>query len=263
MILDHFSALTHVRFAFFSLDGKEIRVGQTHKQVSRFCHILRNEFGFETVCLKLDARKRQESLKSGDVLAYECHAGLNEAIMPVIYLNHFIGFIMIGQYRTRSQMKIKLKSNFSKNEWDRLNQEFLERPFFTPERESHLLGLFKEIVQGIMSRDLVRTRVNDVVANIVAFLYNNIDRNITITEAAEYVNKSSSRIRHLFSSELGISFKQFQIDIKLTRVEALLKSNTNITIQKAAQSVGYEDSLYFSRLFKKYRGISPSQFRCG
>jgi AraC-like DNA-binding protein len=262
MILDHFSALTHVRMAFFSLDGEEIRVGQEQKQLSPFCHTLRNEFGLETLCLKLDAQKRQEALTSGDILKYECHAGLNEAIMPVVFLDHTIGFIMIGQYRTRSQMNVELTSDLSKDECDRLNRAFLERPFFTPERQAHLLGLFKEIVQGIMSRDLVRTRVNDVIANVVAYLYHNIDRNITITEAAAYVNKSPSRIRHLFSSELGKSFKQFQIDIKLIRAEALLKSNSNITVQKAAQSVGYDDPLYFSRLYKKYRGVSPSKARC-
>lgn len=53
---------------------------------------------------------------------------------------------------------------------------------------------------------------------------------------------------------------QFILQKRICNAEALLL-NTEYNINEIAQIVGYDNSLYFSRMFKKIKGISPSEYR--
>lgn len=53
---------------------------------------------------------------------------------------------------------------------------------------------------------------------------------------------------------------QYILSKRICNAEALLQ-NTQYNITEIAQIVGYENPLYFSRLFKKIKGISPSEYR--
>jgi len=67
-----------------------------------------------------------------------------------------------------------------------------------------------------------------------------------------------SSLSHLFKKVLGKSFKQFQIEIKLERAEEYLRTIPGISVGEAANRVGYQDPLYFSRIFRKYKKVPPS-----
>ncbi len=62
------------------------------------------------------------------------------------------------------------------------------------------------------------------------------------------------------SSILHKSFKQMMIEEKLKKAEEYFHLGPNITIREVAVKVGYNDPYYFSRLYRKYRGLSPSEY---
>ncbi len=64
--------------------------------------------------------------------------------------------------------------------------------------------------------------------------------------------------RPFYSVEGG---KQSFLSFKLAHADVLLKTQSEMTIKQIAEAVGYDDPLYFSRLYKKYRGITPSAIR--
>jgi AraC-like DNA-binding protein len=64
----------------------------------------------------------------------------------------------------------------------------------------------------------------------------------------------------LFKSIVGKSPIEYLTGIRLKHAEYLLKYSA-MTIQQISNSVGFEDSLYFSKLFRRYRGMSPTAFR--
>ena len=55
---------------------------------------------------------------------------------------------------------------------------------------------------------------------------------------------------------------QFLTGIRLDRAKTLMSEEPDMPIRDIALSVGYEDPLYFSRLFKKKLGLYPTGFRC-
>ena len=69
-------------------------------------------------------------------------------------------------------------------------------------------------------------------------------------------------LRKLFKKEVGVSPLEYMTGLRMKRAEALLGAmwTNSYTISEIAQMCGFEDALYFSRVFKKYYGCSPSGF---
>ena len=83
---------------------------------------------------------------------------------------------------------------------------------------------------------------------------------ISIESLAEQVFLSPSRLAHLFREQVGVSIVRWREDQRIIRAKLLLQT-TPMPVAVIGQQVGYDDQLYFSRVFKKRVGVSPSEYR--
>lgn len=81
-----------------------------------------------------------------------------------------------------------------------------------------------------------------------------------IGKYAAMCSVSESYFYLLFRKAIGVSPVEFRNKIRIINAKALLK-NSQSTIAEIAESVGFEDQFFFSRVFKKYTGISPAAYR--
>ena len=96
------------------------------------------------------------------------------------------------------------------------------------------------------------------IKNYIAENYENMDLSIMVI--SEHVKLSSSYVCTLFKSETGITLNQYITEYRLGRARELLSDPRN-RIVDIAERVGYSDSNYFSKIFRKSFGLSPSEFR--
>lgn len=94
------------------------------------------------------------------------------------------------------------------------------------------------------------------------FISSHYSEEIDLDKCAERCGFSRSRFTHLFTEILGVSPYRYQQKFRLEQACELLCSST-LPISEVAESVGFEDALYFSRLFKKRFGVTPSEYRSG
>ena len=98
------------------------------------------------------------------------------------------------------------------------------------------------------------------VLEITQYIEKNYYKEITVEEIAAKFYLNKNYIRTIFVNHIGISPKQYLQKIRMERAASLLIStNENITL--IANSVGYTDALLFSKMFKKYYDLSPTQYR--
>ncbi|GAE87581.1 helix-turn-helix transcriptional regulator [Acetivibrio straminisolvens] len=101
---------------------------------------------------------------------------------------------------------------------------------------------------------------NDIVHNIVRYLNQNIDKKITLEHLEKTFACNRNQINKEFQKELNTTVMKYFTQMRMQLASILLR-DTEIPILDVALRVGYSDAGYFSKAFKSYCGISPSEYR--
>ena len=83
---------------------------------------------------------------------------------------------------------------------------------------------------------------------------------LNVGRLAKSLNVERSYLYRMFMEHTGISPQEYLTEVRMERACELL-SGSELSVQAVACSVGYKDALYFSRLFRKRKGITPSGYR--
>lgn len=100
-----------------------------------------------------------------------------------------------------------------------------------------------------------------VVNQIIDYLDENYSEKISLDRIARNMYLSPVYISKIFKEETGESPINYLIKIRLEKAKDMLEASEAQSIKKIATTVGYDDAYHFSKLFKKYYGISPSHYR--
>jgi len=100
----------------------------------------------------------------------------------------------------------------------------------------------------------------NITAWSIQYMIDNVNNNISVNELAQMVHMSISNFSRTFKNDVGMSPLNYFNYLKINRARELL-ATSRTSISDIARSLGYEDPLYFSRMFKKVTGISPSEYR--
>ncbi len=98
------------------------------------------------------------------------------------------------------------------------------------------------------------------VSQALDYIKNNYQHKISLASVSEHVGLSSGYLCRIFKEETGGSINACINNLRMTKAGKMLKDK-NSYIKEVAISVGFEDQLYFSRLFKRYYGMTPSEYR--
>ena len=126
-------------------------------------------------------------------------------------------------------------------------------------RNQTKLLLLSEYLLHDLQESYCSRQENPVVLNIKHYILQNIYRKITVDDAISQVFLSKEYCETLFRQETGMTIVTFINREKINLAKTLLSSEHKLTT--IAQMLGFEDYNYFSRVFKKYAGLSPLQYR--
>lgn len=96
----------------------------------------------------------------------------------------------------------------------------------------------------------------DYALQFIRFNYNRIK----VNDIAHYIGINRSYLTAIFKKQLNISPQEYLISYRLKKAVELLET-TNMSIQDISASVGYENPLTFSKIFKQSVGLSPKNYR--
>lgn len=99
-----------------------------------------------------------------------------------------------------------------------------------------------------------------IVESAAAFIRENYKENITLNDVAEAVFISQFHLSHLFKEVLNCTVGEYITKVKMENAKRLLHNPKN-TLSDIADCLNYVDSSYFGKVFKKYEGVTPSQYR--
>ncbi|WP_340020904.1 AraC family transcriptional regulator [Paenibacillus sp. FSL K6-1096] len=121
-------------------------------------------------------------------------------------------------------------------------------------------GDFIRFVHAVLSERLFRPGELSLSEQVIRYLSRNYRKPISLEELARQLNYSQQYISRKCKEQTGLSPLDYVIRFRMEDAKTLL-AGTLATQQEIAAHVGYPDLMYFNRMFKKYAGITPGQYR--
>lgn len=115
--------------------------------------------------------------------------------------------------------------------------------------------------EGKRDEDSEEAEVNpSTIKMIVGEMKQHYTENITLTDLSRKYGISAGHLSGLIKEELQLSFSEYIASKRLQKAKELL-ADESLSIEEIAEQVGYSDYFYFTKVFKKNCGISPSKYR--
>lgn len=97
------------------------------------------------------------------------------------------------------------------------------------------------------------------IAKTLEYIEQNYMHRLTLSSISANVNLSPSYLCRIFKTEVGTNITSYLNNLRVRKAASLIREN-DLSLKEISALVGIDDQLYFSRLFKKCMGISPSEY---
>lgn len=188
-------------------------------------------------------------------------------------LNDLLGYVLFSKGNSLDVVKtrsVELCSLLSRTAMEggaspdamlNLNSHFIKnfQQIDTLDSLCHMLQEIVETFSECMFPHL-SSKNNDCIKKAISYISEHFNAPLTLEEVAAHVHLHPAYFSTLFKNTTGTSFKNYLNNVRIEESKLLL-SNTDYSIIDIAIAVGFEDQSYFSKVFKKYTGITPKQFR--
>lgn len=221
-------------------------------------------------------------VEAGDVLFFDSgikhHNVVTSVKNPMV--EFFVGFSDIHFHNTPENsidfgvdpkimhMKPHMKQEVNKICYDMIDEYQSGQPGKEFMIKAYMTQLLVQVVRGLTS-NVQKIEVEQfetynrsyAVRRIINFLSENYEQRISLEQIAHNMYLSPVYISKIFKEETGESPINYLIKIRLERAKELLQTSNSRSIKSIAKQVGYDDVYHFSKLFKKYYGISPLYYK--
>ena len=256
---------------FYKISGMKISIYDTEfnliytypKAHTEFCKCLQEFTDVKEECIKSDNRAFSRVKQSGEVYLYKCHRGLYEAVAPIYNFGTLSGYLMVGQVCDRSNASYE----------------------YVIEKATEVLGnskkakalaktvkiMDKEIIDAHISLMIVLaeyiTATNKLFSNnerlsklIKDYINKNYKNKITLSVLSQKFGCSNATIVKEFKKDSGTTVMSYLCEVRLKKAAEMIKS-TRKSFKEISAECGFHDQNYFSKLFTKKYGDSPTMYR--
>ena len=201
------------------------------------------------------------AIREGDLI--EARALLDD-------LMGYLLFALSGDFAALRTRAVELMTLFSRAAVDggadlqqvlELNQQFLKELDYLPTAEE-LPAWMGKVVERYTALvfDAVDVRHKDVIYKAVNYIKRNFSGRLTLEDVARHVGFSPAYFSKVFKDEMGMTFNKYLGSLRVERSKKLLLFSA-LPMDGICAAVGFEDQSYFTKVFRRYTGITPGKFR--
>lgn len=254
-IIDNFAFLMNLQVVFYSIDGQIVKRGRDEHNCAYCKYMQEKIFSFEDCC-DLDLKKQNECREKQKTIVYQCHAGLTEVITPVEIYGNVAGYVIIGQFRMNNKLPDFIDSK-------EVADLYLAQKHITFKELDRIIEMFKTLLEYITEKELITTAADFKIMKINSYIEKNILNEITLAKVAKYMNCSVSSLSHYLQEKHNTTLKTLIRNRRILYAEELMKKHPDLNLSEIAGLAGFNDSHYFSRVYRRHRNFPPSEFHSG
>lgn len=255
-VMQDFYTLTKIRIVIFDNKFKEL-LAYPHNHES-FCHILRQSTRGEAGCFVSDKGGCLKCAKSKKLVIYKCHAGLTEAVVPILDKGGVLAYVMFGQVITKET------SEKTKKEIKRRNPDLAYAVASIPIKSERELNTAATVLQAITTYVMTNRWVVPSKSEFIRAIDNYVDKhlseNITVDDICSTFQIGRTKIYALSKDYLGCGLAEYIRKQRIYHAQRVL-TETDMSITDIAYATGFTDYNHFLRTFKQIVGLSARAYR--
>ena len=263
-LLRHFYIATRVRVAIFDLGFNEIVSWPI--QQTPLCQLLKSTKIGKARCRTCDLSAQHQIRQNVDGnYIYMCHAGLFDAIAPIMDDRRIIGYMMVGQC-VPSDTSINKAWEYSLvccediTDISPIKKEYYELPRLTKMQMESCVQIMNACALYISYKKYLNPGHDEIFAKIQSYINSRLTENLSVDTICSQLLLSRNLLFSTVKKETGMTPGQYVQAKRLERAQELLRGQEH-SIAEIAELCGISDYNYFSRVFKKEFGVSPREYR--
>lgn len=222
-----------------------------------YCKCIQECKGGTDACKMSDKELFDKCKKEKRTIIHTCHAGLINVLVPIVYNDVIVGYMIFGQMKKGGEFDVK--EAFPES-FDLLSSLYSDMPTFDEEKINSLSRLADILVKHILFEHMLKPSLNENLEKAVAFIEKNLKENLTIESISKGINVSKSVLYRLFHTHYGKTLGSF-VNLKRIEYACTLLFDTKMSIEEISEEAGFSSASYFSKTFKKEMGTSPLKYR--
>ena len=209
----------------------------------------------------LKEKQKRIVLKKNDIMLIPAGVEFDREILSPLSCYHISFYPQADHpfYLCASLGRFKLPSEQSEAIF-----KSVERAFMLPDNRELLTHIVEHVFAEnylFGSKERAKSKpISDEIENAIRYMRKNFDKKIDIDELAEHVFLSHSGLIWKFKRELNTTPSNYLGILRLRYAKQLLL-NYPYSITEIAEMCGYSNSYYFTNAFRRYSGMSPTEFR--
>lgn len=256
--------LYHVSgFRISIYNSKREEVCAWPEEVHLFCRMVQADPDCLKQCRMNDDRAFLKAQRSGEVVVYRCHMGLYEAVAPLYDRGRLSGYLMMGQtLDTMKQSRQEVLRNAIPyiSDSKTLHQAVEQIPDRTKAQILSCISIMEVCASYISLSNRFKVSEEDLPQKVRSYIDANYQADISLNELCHLFYCSRATLTNSFRKAYASSIHQYLLTVRLKHSCERL-ADMSCTIGQAARESGFQDQNYFTKIFKKVYGVTPSHYR--
>jgi len=235
--------------------------GRSHRENNRYCEAIQHTTKGKKECKFSDIRLLEKCRETKKPQMHICPAGLIDAAAPIFYNDVIIGYIIFGEMKANTPF-----SAFEKYISDLgLDAQKMEKYYndiaaFNSEKIQSVSNIAGMLAKHLLLENMLKPDFDENMQKAVAFINENLCEDLSIRNISKNINVSKSVLYKRFHACFNCTVSEY---INTRRVEKSIEllTRTDLSIEEISQKVGFASASYFSKIFKKEKGVSPLNYK--
>ncbi len=260
-LLNNLHECLDIKIALMDEHAREI---YTASYQTAFCRCIATSPGGYDRCVQCDMAALADIHNTQKMKQYFCHAGLIEVALPLTEKGKTIGTILFGQLLDDSPREAQWRRVQESCAWypdmEELYQAFMQLKRFSTRQINACTEIVHACVSEVRLAGIVALAHQDDRNRLISYLDSHYASNVTVSGICRELSMGKTRLYSLCKQHFGKPLVQLVCERRIEAARELLVT-TNHPIQYIAEVVGVPDFSYFTKMFRRFVGMTPSQYR--
>ncbi len=262
VFLKNFYTAVGIRISVF--DDEFNMVAEYPKKPPSFCYQVRSTDLGREGCKNCDISAFKEAQKRKEPYIYVCHAGLTEAVAPIVLNGITLGYVILAHMLPKENYEqslieaLKRTENYGLNKQD-IFTDLKKIKAHTEEKINACVQILIAAVAYLQVNNLVQWKTENIASKIAEFVQKNLETPLNDSVICHKFFVSRTKLYQITKQNFGMTMSKYILLKRIEKAKSLLENN--FTVAEVSYKTGFSDFNYFGKVFKKEVGLSPTAYK--